>query len=405
MSERLYYFDAYTTHFQATLVERLTWADRPAVILDRSYFYPTSGGQPHDTGLINGQPVLEVTFRSADNAVVHVLAGAVTGEQVSAEIDWPRRFDHMQHHTGQHILSQACLRLVKAETIGFHLGDVVCAIDLATAQLSEKDLARIEELANTVVWENRPVQARLVSPAAAQHLPLRKIPPVDGEELRLVEIEGFDLTACGGTHVAHTGAVGLVKVVRLERMRGQVRVLFLCGRRAVADYTAKNALALRLAADFTCRTDEVPTAVARLQTEVKTAQRAARQSQAVALDFEAQMHRAQGEMLGGVTLVTHVFTDRDLHEVRGLANALTRRPGVIALLGLTGPNAQLIFARAQDAPGAMQSLLALSLPHLGPARSGGNPTYAQGGGVAADIGQVQAALEIAARHLRVEIQT
>lgn len=405
MSERLYYFDAYTTHFQATLVERLTWADRPAVALDRTYFYPTSGGQPHDRGTINGRPVLDVVIRPSDGAIIHVLDDAVTGEEISAEIDWPRRFDHMQQHTGQHILSQACLRLVEAETIGFHLGDAVCTIDLATSQLTATELARIEELANTVVWENRPIHARLVSHTEALHLPLRKIPPVDGDQLRLVDIADFDLTACGGTHVAQTGAVGLIKIIRLERMRGQVRLLFLCGRRAVADYDAKNSLALRLAADFTCSAEEVPAAVGRLRAEVKAAQRAARQAQSDALAYEAQTHLARGARLGDVTLVTHVFSDRRPDEVRGLANALAQQPGVVALLGLAGPNAQLMYARAQDAPGAMQSLLTLSLSHLGPARGGGNPVYAQGGGVVADVAQVQTALQIAADHLRAEIQT
>jgi alanyl-tRNA synthetase len=183
-----------------------------------------------------------------------------------------------------------------------------------------------------------------------------------------------------------------------------VRLVFLCGRRALTEYRAKNELVLRLAAEFTCSADETPAAIERLRSEVKTAQRTTRQAQATALAYEAQMHRARGESVGSAILITHVFTDRDPNEVRGLANALVQQPGVIALLGLAGSNAQLVYARTQDAPGAMQSLLALSLPHLGAARGGGSPVYAQGGGVAADVAQVQAALMIAAHRLRADIQ-
>lgn len=400
MSERLYYEDAYTTRFEATVVEGLTWQGRPAVVLDGSYFYPASGGQPCDLGRLGERRVVEVAIREADGAVVHVLDGEVRTGRISAEIDWPRRFDHMQQHTGQHILSQACLRLAEAETVGFHLGDDICTIDLNIEQWTAGELSRVEQLANQIVWENRPIHARSVSQAEALQLPLRKIPSVDGPCLRLIEIEQFDLTACGGTHVARTGSVGLIKIIRLERMRGNLRLHFVCGQRALADYEQKNELSRRLVADLTCSADEVPAAVNRLRQEVKAAQRALKQTQAIALAYEAQARRGQGEVIGAAILVAHVFTNRDMAEIRGLANALAQQPGVIALLGLAGANAQLIFARAQDAPGAMNALLAIGLACLGSARGGGSAVYAQGGGVPASEVEVQAAITAAVQRLR-----
>jgi len=249
-TKRLYYDDSYLRHFTAQVVESTKVKGRPAVILDRTAFYPTSGGQPHDRGLINGIPVINVIERK-DGTVVHVLEEPLPGEvtTVEGEIDWERRFDHMQQHTGQHILSQACLQRLKAETVGFHLGADYATIDLNKAPLSEKKLEAAEALANAVVFANRPVVARFVSKEELAAMPLRKPPAVEGP-IRIVTVEGFDWSPCGGTHVRATGEVGVIKIVRYERRGAETRLTFLCGERAWRDYHQKNRLLRRLATRF-----------------------------------------------------------------------------------------------------------------------------------------------------------
>ncbi|MCA9973892.1 MAG: alanyl-tRNA editing protein [Anaerolineales bacterium] len=395
MNHKRYYHDAYTTHFTATAVSTLSTAGRHGLILDETYFYPTSGGQPHDTGRLNGIPVVDVTLREDDDAIVHWLAAPLPPGPVTAEIDWPRRFDHMQQHTGQHILSQAFIRVADAPTLSFHLGDDSVTVDLDTAVLAPDQLTAAEALANQIIWENRPVQMRIVSRAEAQQLPLRKIPPTRDDSLRLIDIDGFDLTACGGTHVARTGAVGLLKLLKLERIRGSVRVVFACGRRALQDYAQKHAVLADLSAQLTTGIAEFPQTVQRLQDDLKAAQRTEKQLQTALLAHEAAQLSREAPRHGDVTLVTAVFdadTDgRDAAQLRQLASQLTQQPRTVALLGLAGAKSFLLFSRGADAPGDMNRLLQPALQQLG-GRGGGTAVTAQGGGPAATTAQVHATL-------------
>jgi alanyl-tRNA synthetase len=214
-TQRLYHSDAYTTDFDAELVETTSYNGLPSVILDRTCFYPTSGGQPHDTGVLNGLPVVDVVLREADGAVMHVLGGPATldGPRVSGQIDWSRRFDHMRHHTGQHILSQAFVQLAQADTVGFHLSPDSVTIDLNRTDIGPATLDAAEDLANQIMAEDRPVRAYFPSDEELVMLKLRKVPDVEGA-FRVVDIQDFDQNACGGTHVARTGEIGIIKVLR-----------------------------------------------------------------------------------------------------------------------------------------------------------------------------------------------
>ncbi len=399
MSRRLYYTDAYTTSFEAVITEKLVVGGAPAVTLAATYFYPTSGGQPFDTGQLGDQRVVNVLVRESDGAIVHILSDELDLAHAPARIDWARRFDHMQQHTGQHILSQALIQTANAHTIGFHLGEERCTIDLDVAALTPAQHQDAEELANAVVWENRPLHIHLLTHTQAAQLPLRKTPEVNGDYVRVVEIEGFDLTACGGTHVAQTGEVGLIKMEHLERMRGGVRVVFRCGRRALADYGVKNELTRRLMLSLTCGLEDVSAAVERLQAEAKSAHQALKKEQAERHALQAAALVATAEAWAGYRLVVHSRPAGDMDETRQIANQLLQHPGVIALLGVAGEKAHLLFARTPDASGAMDRLLVAALPYLGAARGGGRAEWAQGGGVAATRAQVQAALEAARRQL------
>ena len=400
---RLYYTDSYTLAFDASIEAAAELDGRPAVILDRSYFYPTSGGQPHDTGMLlrkdEAARVVDVIERESDGVVLHVLDRPLAPGPVAATIDRDRRLDHMRHHTGQHILSQAFVRVAEAETVGFHLSPQSVTIDLDRADLTPAEIDRAESLANEVIWADRPVSVRFVTHAEAATLPLRKTPPGRDGQLRLIDIEGFDLTACGGTHVARTGEVGLVKVARTERRGSTTRVEFLCGERALADYRQRQAILRDLGAALTTGAAELPVAVARLQDELKVARAELKQREAALLALEAERLLAAAEPMGEARLVARVFTNREPDELRRLAAALVESGGVVALLALAGERSHLVFCRSAAAPGAMGELIKPALAALG-GRGGGGPTLAQGGGPAADEATLTGILTHAAAALR-----
>jgi alanyl-tRNA synthetase len=215
MTTRLYYAEPYLTTFTAQVTERTQIDGHPAVRLDRSAFYPTSGGQAHDTGTLDGVAVVDVQV-AADGGVLHLLAGPLPEKagEVTGVIDWPRRFDHMQQHSGQHLLSQAFDRLLGLETVSVHFGDELCTVDLAGETVDADGLAAVERHANQIVWENRAIRAYEVSDAELASLPLRRAPKVTGK-IRIVEIDGYDWSACGGTHVASTGSIGPIALLRV----------------------------------------------------------------------------------------------------------------------------------------------------------------------------------------------
>ena len=391
MSDRLYYQDAYQTRFRARIVERVEEDGLIAVVLDSTCFYPTSGGQPADRGTLNGRPVADVFVRD-DGAIVHLVEGELWSDEVTGEIDWQRRFDHMQQHTGQHILSQAFIRVAGAGTVSFHLGDSSATIDLDNDRLQAQQVEAAELLANRIVWENRPVRVRLVSLAEAQQLDLRKLPDVPGDVVRLIDIDQFDLNACGGTHVAHTGEVGMIKIVRLERQRGNLRATFLCGGRALLDYRQKNSLVNRLSAALTTGADQVEESVSHMREELQAARRQLRHQASQLLDYEAERLLARATPSDGLRVVRGAFTDRDPAELRALANLIAAAPGSVALLGSGGQRTQLVLARADDAPGQMDQLLRQLLPLLGSSGGGGKATFAQGGGPGAPAERVEQVL-------------
>jgi alanyl-tRNA synthetase len=287
----------------------------------------------------------------------------------------------MQHHTGQHILSQAFVQLAQANTVGFHLSSESITIDLDRTNLPIESVVAVEVLANDVIWANRPVTARIVQPEDADGVRMRKVPEhllTDG--LRIIDIDGFDVTACGGTHVAQTGEIGLIKVLKLEKRGDKTRVEFRCGGRALRDYAEKNALANQLTADLTCSLAEVAQAVSRLQEDFKAEQRASKAATAQLLDYEAQGLLAEAAQSQGVRIVCMNFPDRDFGDVRLLANKLTAENAVVALLAASGTKAQLVFARSVDLATDMNALLKQVLKHFPDGRGGGQPQMAQGGG-------------------------
>jgi alanyl-tRNA synthetase len=405
MTIRHYYHDATTTQFSATVLETRDHDGRPAVVLDHTYFYPTSGGQPHDTGTIQGGTsvarVIEVLTAAPDAPVIHVLDRPWAGErQIRAEIDWARRFDHMQQHTGQHILSQAFIRVAEAETVGFHLSDQTVTIDLDVAALESDLIDRVEQLANAIVWSNLPVAVQTVSPEEAQSLALRKLPPKHDGRIRLIAIGDFDLTACGGTHVAATGQVGVIKLVKTERRGETTRVEFRCGARALEDYRRKHGVVTDLSATLTTGLDDLTAAVARTQDDARLWRTMATRLQKELTEHEAEALWQAASPEDGQRVVVSVFPDGDAAALRTLANRLMERERTAALLALCGERTHVVFGRSADAPGHMGDLLQATLAELPGARGGGSATLAQGSGPPADLATVNALLARAHAQLR-----
>jgi len=403
VTKRLYYTDSYCTRFSARVVERLTWEEHPAVVLDCTAFYPTSGGQPSDRGTLGEATVLDVAVREEDGAVIHVLerippgspfpgeeGSLEVGSEVEGVLDWPRRFDHMQQHTGQHILSAAFEQVFDADTVGFHLGAEVSAVDINVARLDPAAVTPVEELANRVIWEDRPVSTRFVGPDELAVLPLRRPPAVKGP-VRIVEIAGFDTNPCGGTHVARTGEIGLVKIVRLDYRGDETRVEFLCGGRALRDYQAKNAMTNRLAGLLTVGHWELDQAVERMQAEAKQLRRDLRRARKRLLGVEATELAEAAAVHGPYRVVCQVWERREPGELRALAQELVQRPGVVALLASVGERTHLCFARAEGLDLDVATPLREVCTQLG-GKGGGRPHLAQGSVPTTDVSRLEAAL-------------
>ncbi|MBI5956935.1 MAG: alanyl-tRNA editing protein [Chloroflexi bacterium] len=317
MTERLFFEDAYCREFSAMVTGRTRVGKSPGVILDRTAFYPTSGGQPNDLGALNGIPVLDVV-EGEGGEIVHLLAAEIEGSSVTGIIDWPRRFDHMQQHSGQHILSQCFERALNAATVSFHLGLDFSTIDVSLAAFTEEKAMEIETMANAVVFENRAIRAYFVDEARLPSLPLRKPPKVAGA-IRIVEVEGFDFSPCGGTHCRAAGEIGLIKVRKWERRGDMFRIDFLCGNRALEDYRWKNSTLNSLAAALSVKDRELGETVSRLLAEGRESQRQLGYLKEKLLDYEAAELDSQALSLGGTRVVRQVFAERPSEEIRRLA--------------------------------------------------------------------------------------
>jgi len=389
VTERLYYTDAYATRFDAIVTAAGDENGRPAVTLDRTAFYPTSGGQPFDTGRLGGAAVVDVVDRE-DGEIAHVLDRPLAaGDAVRGEIDWVRRFDHMQQHTGQHVLSAAFDRLFQARTTSFHLGTDACTIDLDRVLAADRVHAAEAE-ANRIVWDDRPVEVRFVTAEEASRLPLRKEPQREGL-LRLVQIADADVSACGGTHVARTGAVGIIGVSAWEKFRGGLRVEFLCGGRALARFRSLRDAVAASIRTLSVAPDELPDAIARAQAENKELRRALRGLTGQLAVHEAARLVAEAEPLGGVRLVAGAFDGWDAAGLKALATAIASHPGAVAVCLSAAPPLLAAVARSADTAVDAGALLKDLIARFG-GKGGGKAELAQGGGLAAEPAAVLAAV-------------
>jgi alanyl-tRNA synthetase len=394
VTERLYYLDSSLLRFSATVVESGTLDGRAFAVLDRTAFYPTSGGQPFDRGHLGGREVVEVLDREDDGAVLHFISDAVpVGAVVDGEIDAERRLDHMQQHTGQHVLSAAFIRTANVPTVSFHLGMEVSTIDLA-GDVEAAAIAKAEDEANRVVFADRDVVVRFVSAAEAAVLPLRKEPSRTGT-LRLVEVADFDLSACGGTHVSRTGAIGNIAVSAWERYKGGTRVSFVCGGRAVRAFRELRDASTATSRLLSVQSGELPEAVARLQADARDVRLQARALGEQLARFEASALRSSAVDLNGHRIVARVL-DKDQAGLRQLAQEAAADGGPAILLVSTARPASLVVSRGGDSGIDAGAVLKAIVARFG-GKGGGRPELAQGGGIDADAEAVcQFGLELIA---------
>jgi len=367
---RLYFDDPYLVEFEASVVRRETRGGRPALVLDRTAFYPESGGQPADRGEINGVKVLDVQEDGDD--IWHSVETDIPGGAVRGQVDWPLRFDRMQQHTGQHVLSQAFIEVLKGETRSFHLGDEVSTLEIGLDRVDESALERVERAANAVVFEDREVKTYFVSGDKIGEVPLRRPPKKEGT-LRIVEVAGFDYSACGGTHVRHAGEIGLIKITRWEKIRGNLRFDFLCGRRALADYARKNALTRQLGGLFSVGDKDVPQAVEKALADLKGQKKAARVMQEALAGYEAKavIENAPGRV------IRRMFTDKTPEDVKLLALKVIRQAErIVVFAAKAAPQSHIILARSDS--------LAVDLRELAPlvssivnGKGGGGPSLVE----------------------------
>ncbi|MGQ9634025.1 MAG: alanyl-tRNA editing protein [Bryobacteraceae bacterium] len=368
---RLYYQDAYLTQFTARVVGR--WAGGCCLRLDRTAFYPTSGGQPHDEGTIAGVPVVDVIEEGDE--VVHVTGEPVRETEVECRIDWPRRFDHMQQHTGQHLLSAVLYEMFGWNTVGFHLGTAASTIDLDATRVSPEQLRAAEERANELIFENRPVSVSFEPADEAQGL--RRAPEREGL-LRIVTIEGLDRSACGGTHVRATGEIGPVLIRKCEKVRSNIRLEFLCGlraiRRARADFEALSKIALGLSASL----EEAPALVESQRRALIASEKAlARVRAELAHRRGVELYQTTPPERGGLRLHMHRRTEGAADdEIRALAQGFTSGPRSVFIAASENPPSLLLAASVDSGLHAGQ-ILKEALKAVG-GRGGGNAQLAQG---------------------------
>lgn len=376
MTAKRFINDAYTIEFTANITQLSAQDNHYIAILDQTYFYPEGGGQPADIGIIAGHKVLDVQYNG--DTIQHVLAGKPEQfENIPCKIDWDHRFDLMQQHSGQHILSSSFEKLFDANTVGFHLSETYVTIDL-DQKLSEVDVLSAENLTNSVVFNNLPIHVHYPNEKELSEMPLRK-PPKVTKDIRVIEIDKFDFSPCGGTHVQSTGEIGMIKIKKVENHKSGIRVEFICGNRALKDYQMKNQMIYTLATDFSVKPEEVMDAYDKLKGELSDIKKSKKNLIEQLTDFKIKSMTDSAEKLGDINLICQTLEDLDMRTLKKISATLVNTPSTIALLALKEKDVKLLFARSKDVNVSMKDIIQDSLEIIG-GRGGGSPAAAQGGG-------------------------
>ena len=383
MRAKLYYQDAYIHTFSATILKQESdETGKNYVVLNQTAFYPTGGGQPHDTGRIADRAVIDV--EEVNGEIRHYLDAPLQAgdSDVSCTIDWERRFDHMQQHAGQHILSAAFDRLFGYKTVGFHMGTENLTIDLATEELTKEEASKAEELANNIILENRPIETKWVTEAELSQYDLRKETKVK-ENIRLVIIPDFDYNGCGGTHPKATGEVSAIKILDWEKQRKNIRIQFACGLRVIKKLEEKQNVLHQLTNLLNAPEKGIQQAVIRLLENEKQLTKALEQSKESLLQYEAKELAEKDQ-----TVVTKVFENRTIQELQKLARMVVsnHENSLVFFVSTDGTRIQVVLAKGKERTENMKKLIGEILPMIN-GKGGGNDSFAQGGGEALLTGE------------------
>ncbi|MCC3357360.1 alanyl-tRNA editing protein [Bacillus sp. REN16] len=369
MSNRLYYENPYLTKWTTTITNIITKDDYVLVTLAETAFYPEGGGQPSDTGLIDHIPVMDVFQEFGE--VYHKLPHSPENREVECVINWELRYDHMQQHTGQHLLSAICIDEYDAHTTSFHLGKDTVSIDLSVPEFSDDQLLHIENQVNKAIYENREINTYFVPKEKASTLPLRKTPDVEGNEMRIVEIEGIDTSACAGTHVKRTGELGLMKLLKTEKSKGNTRVYFIFGGRALKDYQETHSILTSLTNQYSTNRGGLIEKITKIENENKQYQRDieelnGRISQLLAKEL-IQTHQER--------VITEEFEDKSLKELQGIAKQINELSNQCVIFTTTLEN-KLLISHNGSVPVQCGQLFKQELKNYH-GKGGGNNTTAQ----------------------------
>lgn len=400
MTKRLYYEDSYLKEFRAKVLKKIKIDNQPAVVLDETAFYPTSGGQPYDVGVIQDVPVVEVVEEG--DKIIHILREELKEEinsEVIGKIDWGRRFDHMQQHLGQHILSGALMEIYGAETVSFHLGEKVCTLDIAKEKITKEEVKKTEECANKIIFNNRPVKCYFVGgEEELKKLNLRKMPDKKGK-IRIIEVENFDLSACGGTHCRATGEAGLIKITKWEKRGEKIRLEFICGWRAWEDYFWKNELIKNISNKLTIKDFELGETIDRMLEERKEIRKGLKEFKEKLQDYEVRNLINESSLKDdGTKIISKIFEDKNFQEVRELVQKIINLDeSVVVLFGVKDEEAKILFACSRALSYDMNGLIKEAGKFI-EGRGGGAPNFAQAGGKRTE--GIEDALNFALEHFQ-----
>jgi alanyl-tRNA synthetase len=390
MTKKLYLEDPYLLSCSSEVIGQTQIDRKPGIILDQTVFYPASGGQPHDTGTINNVAVVDV-FEGENRQIVHLLEKPIGALEVEATINWERRFDHMQQHTGQHLLSQAFVKAWDADTLSFHLGEQSATIDLNQSGLSIETITTVEEFANRIIFENRAVISHMVGKNELKQFPVRGLPTVE-ENIRILEIKDYDYSPCGGTHCSKTGEIGIVKIRRHENYKGGTRIHFVCGFRALKDFQKKAEILKHLCTTMSCAEADLSQNISKMKDDLKALTGERDNLNKRLLNYEADSLFSQGKKHANIRLIKKIFNDRHQKEIKLLAKKIVEKSDdTVILFGIkTEGNAQLLFQRSEELTFNMGELMGAACTVIN-RRGGGRPQQAQGGG--SDVEKLEDALQ------------
>lgn len=378
MTEKLYYQDPYKLEFEEKIIDIQDYKGNFAVFFNKTYFYPTSGGQPFDLGFIENSKIIDIFEK--DGLIWHIVDKKPESKIVLCKIDKNRRLDHMQLHTAQHLLSQAFIKGVNAPTISIHLGSDLSNIEIVIPEITTEQIFLVEDIANSIIYENRNVNIIYASEEETNDLDLRKKPKKKGFDgaIRVIDIEDFDMSPCGGTHVQKTGEIGIIKIISYEKYKGNVRVEFLCGRRALHDYRQKNTIIKNISAKFSAKDNTVEDRINKSIEELKESQRELSIIKKEKASFIANELIQKSELFNDINIVSNFFDNEDMFLLKNISQILVENNKCISILFSNYDNkTNLIISRSSDVQINLSSLSKELFSTIN-GKGGGKPESIQG---------------------------